>query len=127
MLLYTSHLLQPLDVGCFSPLKAAYGHKVSELARQGVFYVDKLDFLWIYTRIWLTALSDQNIKAGFQATGLILFSLERVLTSLTVVRTPSPLGTSVDGGALWTAETPRITEQLQQQAWLVRDLLRRQS
>jgi hypothetical protein len=42
---HTSHLLQPLNVGCFSPLKAAYGHKVSELARQGVFHVDKLDFL----------------------------------------------------------------------------------
>jgi hypothetical protein len=124
---HTSHLLQPLDVGCFSPLKAAYGHEVSELARQGVFHIDKLDFLWIYTRIRLTALSDQNIKAGFQATGLIPFSPERVLTSLTVVRTPSPPGTTVDGGALWTAETPRTTEQLQQQARLVRDLLRRQS
>jgi hypothetical protein len=60
---HTSHLLQPLDVGC--PFKTAYGHKVSELARQGVFHVDKLDFLWIYTRIQLTALSDENIKAGF--------------------------------------------------------------
>jgi hypothetical protein len=100
---------------------------VSELARQGVFHVNKLDFLWIYTRIQLTALSDQNIKAGFQATGLIPFSPERVLTSLTVVRTPSPPETSVDGGALWTAKTPRTTEQLQQQAQLVRDLLRHQS
>jgi hypothetical protein len=124
---HTSHLLQPLDVGCFSPLKAAYGHEVSELARQGVFHVDKLDFLWIYNKIRLTALSDQNIKAGFQATGLIPFNPERVLLNLTVVRTPSPPGTSVDGGALWTAETPRTTEQLQQQARLVRDLLHRQS
>jgi hypothetical protein len=124
---HTSHLLQPLDVGCFSPLKAAYGHEVSELARQGVFHVDKLDFLWIYNKIRLTALSDQNIKAGFQATGLIPFNPERVLSNLTVVRTPSPPGTSVDGGALRTAETPRTTEQLQQQARLVRDLLRRQS
>jgi hypothetical protein len=124
---HTSHLLQPLDVGCFSPLKTAYGHEVSELARRGVFHVDKLDFLWIYTRVRLTALSNQNVKAGFQATGLIPFNPERVLTCLTVVRTPSPPGTIVDGGALWTAETPRTTEQLQQQARLVRDLLRRQS
>jgi hypothetical protein len=33
----------------------------------------------------------------------------------------------VDGEAPWTAETPHTTEQLQQQARLVRDLLRRQS
>jgi hypothetical protein len=89
---HTSHLLQPLDVGCFSPRKAAYRHEISELARQGVFHVDKPDFLWIYTRIRLIALSDQSIKAGFQAIGLISFNPERVLTCLTVVRAPSPQG-----------------------------------
>jgi hypothetical protein len=77
-------------------------------------------------RIRLTALSDQNVRAGFQATGIILFSPERVPTSLTVVRTPSP-ETRVERGAPWIAETPRTIEQLQQQARLVRDLLRRQS
>lgn len=38
---HTSHPLQPLDVGCLSPLKVAYGHLVQELARQGVFHIDK--------------------------------------------------------------------------------------
>jgi hypothetical protein len=89
--------------------------------------VDKLDFLWIYQRIGLTALSDQNIKAGFQATGLIPLSPEPVLTSLIVVRMPCPPGTAADGSALWSAETPRTTAQLRQQARLVHDLLRRQS
>jgi hypothetical protein len=124
---HTSHLLQPLDVGCYSPLKVLYGHEVAELARQGVFHVDKLDFLWIYQRVRLSALSDSNIKAGFQATGLIPFSPERVLAHLTVVRTPSPPGTTAGESALWTAETPRTTDQLQQQAQLIRDLLHRQS
>ena len=124
---HTSHLLQPLDVGCFSPLKLGYGHQVAELARQGIFHVDKLDFLWIYQKIRLTALSKSNITAGFQATGLIPFSPERVLTGLTVVRTPSPPVTVAEALGPWTAETPRTTAQLQQQARLVRDLLRRQS
>jgi hypothetical protein len=48
---HTSHLLQPLDVSCFSPLKRAYGREVEELARQGVYHVDKIDFLAAYTRI----------------------------------------------------------------------------
>jgi hypothetical protein len=124
---HTSHLLQPLDVGCFSPLKTGYGHEVAELARQGVYHIDKLEFLWIYPRIRLSVLSDQNIKGGFLATGLIPFSPERVLESLTVVRTPSPPGTTADGSEAWTAETPRTTEQLEQQARLMRDLLQRQS
>jgi hypothetical protein len=124
---HTSHLLQPLDVGCYSPLKVVYGHEVTELARQSIFHVDKLDFLWIYRRIKLTALSEINVRAGFQATGLIPFNPERVLTCLTVVRTPSPPGTAANASSAWTAETPRTTEQLQQQARLVRDLLCRQS
>jgi hypothetical protein len=109
---HTSHLLQPLDVGCFSPLKVMYGHEVAELARQGIFHVDKVNFLWIYTKIRPIVLSDQNIKAGFQATGFIPFSPERGLTSLTVVRTPSPPGTVTAGSELWIAETSRTTDQL---------------
>jgi hypothetical protein len=62
---HTSHLLQPLDVGCFAPLKRAYGHEIQELARQGVYHVDKVDFLTIYTQIRPTVLTQQNIQAGF--------------------------------------------------------------
>ena len=47
---HTSHLLQPLDVSCYSPLKRAYGREVEELARHGVYHVDKIDFLTAYTR-----------------------------------------------------------------------------
>jgi UDP-N-acetylglucosamine pyrophosphorylase len=93
---HTSHLLQPLNVGCFSPLKVLYGHKVSELARQSIYHVDKDKFLYIYARVRTSVLLGQNVLSGFQATGLILFSPERVLESLTVVRMPSPLGTTAD-------------------------------
>jgi hypothetical protein len=124
---HTSHLLQPLDVGCFAILKVTYGQQVSELARQGVFHIDKLDFLYIYIKIRSTVLSEQHIKAGFDATGLIPLCPDRVLSNLTVVRTPSPPVTAGDESAAWTAETPRTTTQLEQQARLVRDLLKRQS
>jgi hypothetical protein len=124
---HTSHLLQPLDVGCFSPLKTAYGHEVGELARQGVFHIDKNEFLYTYPRIRTLVFSEQNIWSGFRATGLIPYCPERVLTCLTVVRTPSPPGTAAGEAAAWTAETPRTTTQLAQQAQLVRALLQRQS
>lgn len=45
---HTSHILQPLDVACFSPLKAAYGQLIQNLARQAIFHVDKADFLMLY-------------------------------------------------------------------------------
>jgi hypothetical protein len=104
-----------------------YGHEVSELARQGVFHVDKLDFLWIYQRVRQTVLSKSNIRLALRATGLITSCSDRVLSNLTVVRTPSPPGTAGSGGAAWTAETPRTTSQLEQQARLVQGLLQRQS
>jgi hypothetical protein len=82
---------------------------VLELARQRIFYVNKLKFLHLYPRVRQTALSEQNIQAGFRATGLVLYDLERVISCLTLVRTPSPLG--VPGSELeWTAETPHTAD-----------------
>ena len=124
---HTSHLLQPLDVSCFSPLKHAYGHEVGELARQGVYHIDKEEFLHVYPRVRTSVFSKQNIQSGFRATGLIPYSPERVLNSLTVIRTPSPPGIAAGNEGVWTAETPRTVNQLNQQARLVRDLLHRQS
>ena len=123
----TSHLLQPLDVGCFSPLKHVYGDQVQKLARQSVFHVDKDDFLEIYPRIRETVFTEKNVQAGFRATGLVPFCPDRVLSSLTVVRTPSPPATAANAEVAWTAETPRTTDQLEKQARLIKDLLQRPS
>jgi hypothetical protein len=98
-----------------TPLRMVYGHEVSELAYQAVFHVDKLDFLRIHQRAWLTALSEGNVRAGFQATRLISYCREQVLSSLTVARTSSPPGTIAAPGEPWTTETPRTTDQLQLQ------------
>ena len=122
---HTSHLLQPLDVSCFSPLKRAYGREIQELARQGVYHIDKIDFLTAYTQIRPIVFTEQNIKAGFEATGLVPYYPDRVLSSLTVVRTPSPPATTVDNNVAWTAETPRTVDQLKHQTRHVQDLLRR--
>jgi hypothetical protein len=43
MLSHLSHLLQPLDVGCFSPLKTAYGKQ--GLMRNRINHITKLEFL----------------------------------------------------------------------------------
>ena len=48
---YISHLLQLLDINYFTLLKAAYKYKVSKLARQDIFYIDKIEFLSIYLRV----------------------------------------------------------------------------
>jgi hypothetical protein len=45
---HSSHLLQPLDIGCFAVLKCTYSHFVSNLARTSYNHINKLDFLANY-------------------------------------------------------------------------------
>jgi hypothetical protein len=47
---HSSHILQPLDIGCFAVLKRAYSRFISDLARVGYNHIDKLDFLEDYQR-----------------------------------------------------------------------------
>src|SRR2546421_274516 len=42
---HSSHLLQPLDVGCFSPLKNAYGQQIEEFMRSYINHISKDEFL----------------------------------------------------------------------------------
>ena len=81
----------------------------------------------MYIKIQLSIFLDQNIKSGFLATGLVPYDPQRVLSSLTVTKTPSPPGTPNGAAPLWTSETPHTTAQLEQQARLIQDLLQRQS
>ena len=48
MPLHTSHLLQPLDVGVFSPLKRAYRKLVKGIMVAGNNHINKEDFLHLY-------------------------------------------------------------------------------
>jgi hypothetical protein len=113
---YTSHRLQPLDVSCYSLLKASYGHGVAELARKGIYHIDKEEFLALYIQARPLVFSSQNIQSGFLATGLIPFNPKRVLSSLPVVFTPSPPATASGSAPAWTSETLHTTTQLEQQA-----------
>ncbi|KAF4433111.1 hypothetical protein FACUT_8209 [Fusarium acutatum] len=41
---HSSHLLQPLDVGCFGPLKRAYGREIEHLIRRSITHITKTQF-----------------------------------------------------------------------------------
>jgi len=77
---YTIHLLQPLDVGIFSPLATAYKSHVQRITRLGgSYHIDKVDFLKIYQLARYEAITPINIKKVWAASGLLPFSLELVL------------------------------------------------
>lgn len=113
---HSSHLLQPLDVGCFSPLKAAYGQKVEKQMGLGINHIDKEEFLTLYPAAQMQALSENNIKSGFRAAGLVPYDPEQVLSRLnTTMHTPTPPGTSHSSQASWATATPHNVRQLEQQ------------
>ena len=79
---HLSHLLQPLDVGCFLVLKQAYRRLVKQLMAYSVNYINKREFLLLYRQVRQTVLHQNNIQAGFIATGLVLYNPDYVLVQL---------------------------------------------
>jgi hypothetical protein len=111
---HSSHLLQPLDVGCFGPLKRAYQRLTEERSRLGIRYIEKLDFLNAYPSAHNTTFTSQNIQNGFAAAGIVPFNPKRVLDKLHILqKTPTPPGSR--GGHSTTSstlETPHTIRQL---------------
>ena len=88
---HASHILQPLDVGCFAPLKQAYKKEIKSLADSYITHVDKKAFLATFQPVYNKAISKNNILSSFRATGLVPLSPEAVLSRLEVKpRTPTP-------------------------------------
>lgn len=122
---HSSHLLQPLDVGCFAVLKRTYGRLVEEKMRQRINHIDKLDFLSAYPQARKEAFKMDNIKSGFMATGLVPYDPERVLTQLDIyLKTPTPPGSQSTNS---DPKTPHNLKQLKKQESTVKKLLRQHS
>ena len=111
---HSSHLLQPLDISCFAPLKHYYGQKIRERAQNGIHTIDKVDFLSIYSKIHHQAFSKSNISSGFAAAGLIPLKPERVLAKLNI-KTPTPPSSSSSNQSFYLGKTPVNLYQLNQQ------------
>jgi hypothetical protein len=89
---YSSHLLQLLDIGCFSPLKRAYSDEISSLAQYSTKKIKKEAFLPAFKAAFKKAITKENICTGFRSARLVPYNLEAVILKLNVVLyTPTPL------------------------------------
>jgi hypothetical protein len=79
---HSSHLLQPLDVSYFSPLKKAFSKLNQDLIRNHVFHVIKVDFITAFKQAFLASFTQANVQAGFRGSGLHPFDPEVVLFHL---------------------------------------------
>jgi hypothetical protein len=104
-------------------LKSEYRHLIAEGARVGINYVDKPEFLSIYTHARVETLSTNNIRSSFRATGLLPLNAEEVLGRLQItVRMLTPLSPVINS-TRWQAETPHNLTELKQQTMLLHNLL----
>ena len=118
----SSHLLQLLDVGYFSPLKTAFSKQNQSLIGNRIFHVKKEDFLATFQTAFLATLIRTNIQAGFRGSGILPFNPEAVLSELDpILRSPSPL---LSQGS-WNAKTPSNTLEVDKQATLIKKRLER--
>lgn len=81
---HASHLLQPLDVGCFAVLKRVYGGLVMEEMRLGVNSIDKDDFIQLYPIAREAAFKAQTIQNSFKGAGLVPLDANHVLDKLNI-------------------------------------------
>ena len=101
---HASHILQPLDVGCFAPLKQAYKKEIKSLADSYITHVDKKAFLATFQPVYNKAISKSNILLSFRATGLVPLNPEAVLLRLEVK--PRTLTPPLPGPTAWQPKTP---------------------
>jgi hypothetical protein len=81
---HASHLLQPLNVGCFVMLKRSYGTRVTEYTRLGIDSIEKDDFLNIFLAARNDSFKELIIQNAFAATSLVLLDPDRVLLKLNI-------------------------------------------
>ena len=88
---HLSHILQLLNVGCFAPLKRAYGREIRVLALDCIGRIDKKAFIATFAKVFEKAFLKANILLSFRATGLVPNNLLVVLSKLNVkLRTLTP-------------------------------------
>jgi hypothetical protein len=120
---HSSHILQPLDVGCFAPLKRAYSKEIRVLALDHIGRIDKKAFIATFAKVFDKAFSKANILSSFRATGLVPSDPLVVLSKLNVkLRTPTP---PLSGEPQWNPKTPTNANEIEAQSTLLRDRIQR--
>jgi hypothetical protein len=116
---HSSHILQPLDVVCFSPLKLKYSQRVRDLARRRVYHINKEGFLPAFKDAFLDVFTYDNCKKAFEASGLVPLDAQVVLDRLNVrLNTPPPVALPETP---WQSRTPSNTYEFGSQSKLIRE------
>ena len=96
---HTSHVLQPLDVSVFAPLKRGLAAETDAVSKLDYGRIQRAEWTEMYIRARGKALTLSNIVSGWRATGLEPLSAITVLETLVSPSTPRTLPPRTPGGS----------------------------
>ncbi|XP_011402525.1 PREDICTED: tigger transposable element-derived protein 2-like [Amphimedon queenslandica] len=77
----TTHLTQPLDKGCFGPLKTAWKAVCHEFCTKNPgCVVTRYNFSVLFADAWRRSMTQRNIASGFEVTGICPFNRNAIKT-----------------------------------------------
>ena len=79
---HTSHLLQPLDIAIFGPLKKRLTAALSRLNQAQLARIQKYEWIEAYIQARQEIFNSQHIESSWRGAGLIPFSPQRALRTL---------------------------------------------
>jgi hypothetical protein len=119
---HSSHILQPLDIGCFGPLKQAYGRQIENLMRASISHISKDDFFPAFFAAFQASITEHNIRGGFRGAGLVPLDPDRVISQLDIkLRTPTPVEGSPRMSAPWVSRTPNNPTEASSQSEFIKN------
>lgn len=88
---HSTHRLQPLDVGLFSPLSRAYSKEISDyfMKGQGFVSMSKRSFYGFFKRAWDASFTSENIESAWRATGIWPYNPEKTLAICRAPKVPT--------------------------------------
>jgi hypothetical protein len=87
---HSSHVLQPLDLSCFSPVKTRYRAQIAQLATlDDSAPVKKARFIDCYHFAREEGLTERTIRGGWSASGISPWNPEKVLSSSQLKQQPA--------------------------------------
>ncbi|KAK1837443.1 transposase [Colletotrichum chrysophilum] len=123
---HSSHLTQPLDVGCYSVLKLRYGSQIEHFIKARITHITKPEFFLAFKAAFLQTFTHENVHGGFRGAGLIPYSPQTVLSKLDVqLRTPTAPNTPNRLPDPWVSKTPQTTNEAISQSSLIKERISR--
>lgn len=73
---HTSHILQPLDVGCYGPLQRIYDNECHKSMRANHSVITRYNVCELGCKAYQKALSPENLQSAFRKTGIFPLTID---------------------------------------------------